>query len=690
MDGLDTWELQIKLIGWGSGSDNDGIGSLMDPVRVNGKYDATTRDAVKRFQKAHGLAPTGVVDANTFRTIDDEVGVHAVPVSSLKCPCVTGKNKGDPLCRCKDHNADTSECAGFGNKRFAGAYLLDKSKSFAGEKLAVYAMEEHEGVDKTVIWAVRALMHRAGVDRIKVTAGYRCWTDNYHEVDDTGWHHRRGTLHLGHTIEFIHPKTCVQKGKNACPECERIRAVALAKCGYQLRWHELDRVAIGEGAFDARPPATPFAMHVDTAMLTSREKQDFVKKDDDAAAPLYAGNIGLSLPMDLGEGRDPKNASTAVFYDNVEKSAGGFYPLGEGRMWHTGIHLYPTKNKSVYAMVDGDVVACRAGEAEDTKTLGSRNFLLLKHAWKGKTFYSLSMHLDGEAPSAKAKTRWRKNLYYLTIDHVEALEPGVIYRHKAGPPGTLTPSGDLGAGERAATTGAELDPKMLDPNAPANSKVIKLDTKHDDYAYTKMDGKDVGKANKAVAGLADKVKKGDVIGLEKAFSVRAGEAVGTVGKAPKDDALKALGSFVHLEVFAASALLSGAGYVPIDASAQPKVADRKEITAALVAAKLIAPPVDGVLLKEDIDAIAAAADRGKFRSVVLHMESAWSVNWKDAFQQSKTFGFMSDKDRDALGTAFLDYEWWPLAKAGAKGQMPDSPVLYHHHPIVLLLQMAYS
>ena len=88
--GRDVWELQIKLIGWGSGSDNDGIGSVMDPVRVHGEYDSTTRDAVKRFQKAHGLGVTGVVDVSTFRALDRDIAEHPVFVADLACPCARG------------------------------------------------------------------------------------------------------------------------------------------------------------------------------------------------------------------------------------------------------------------------------------------------------------------------------------------------------------------------------------------------------------------------------------------------------------------------------------------------------------------------------------------------------------------------------------------------------------------------
>src|SRR6185369_9307700 len=81
-DGLDVWELQIKLIGWGSGSDNDGIGQLLDPVKVHGKFDVTTADAVRRFQKAHGLSITGAVDGPTLRAIDHEITDHPISVAS--------------------------------------------------------------------------------------------------------------------------------------------------------------------------------------------------------------------------------------------------------------------------------------------------------------------------------------------------------------------------------------------------------------------------------------------------------------------------------------------------------------------------------------------------------------------------------------------------------------------------------
>ena len=687
-DGLDTWELQLKLIGWGSGSDSDGIGLFMDPVRVHGTFDTTTRDAVKRFQKAHALSVTGVVDGNTFRAIDHELVEHPVRLADLTCPCAAGKNDGPILCRCPNHPS-AGKCTGYGKQRFAGQFLLDGSKTagLPSEKLAVYDMEEHDGIDKAVIWAVRALMHRAKVDTIKVTAGYRCWHDNYHANDAARWRHRRETLHLGKTIELIHPGTCVEKGNKACPECERMRGVALAKCGYQLRWHELDRVVVGEGKLDAAPPATPFALHVDTVLLQNREKADFVKTDADAAKPLYTGKVGLSLPMDLGEGRDPKVATTLTFYDSAEKSKGGLFPIGTGRIWHTGVHLKAGKSKAVYAMVDGEVVACRVGEKETAKPYGSRNFVLLKHTWKSKPVYTLYLHLDDGPASAKAKVGWRKQLYLKSLDHVEAIEASPIYTLTGG---KLVAGPGLEVGERAETTGAELDPHTIDASIAAGSRVIKLAKPKNSYVYTSLAGKAVATKNAADAALADKIKKGEVIGIDKTILVHAGDPLGQIGKAPTDPGLASLGAYLHLEAFSEANLLTDAGFVQLDATAAAKVADRKEITAALVAAKLFTPPPDGVLLDAEIEAIGADPSRGRFRSAVLKMESAWSLDYKAAFKASKTFGFLPDATRDALGDAFQEYAFWKDAKAGAKGAMPGAPTVFHYHPIVLLLAMAYA
>ena len=118
-DGLDVWNLQVKLIGWGSGSDNDDIGNVMDPVRLTGTFDATTRDAVMRFQKGHKLPVTGIVDGGVFAAIDREIALHPVMLHTLFCPCVSGANDGPIVCRCTVHVNPTT-CKAAGTKMAAG------------------------------------------------------------------------------------------------------------------------------------------------------------------------------------------------------------------------------------------------------------------------------------------------------------------------------------------------------------------------------------------------------------------------------------------------------------------------------------------------------------------------------------------------------------------------------------------
>jgi hypothetical protein len=192
--------------------------------------------------------------------------------------------------------------------------------------------------------------------------------------------------------------------KDPCDKCKTIRDTALAKCGFQLRWQEPNRVSVAEGKKDARPPATPFAVHVDTVRRVERERDEFVKSHEDGVKPLYEGKIdAVSLPIDLGDGLDPKAAPSAKFFHNTEAGKGGWFPLGVSRTWHGGVHLYANAGTKVHALADGEIVGCRVGEAEDAKAYGSRNFVIVKHTWQAKTkdFYSLYMHPSpGARPSS--------------------------------------------------------------------------------------------------------------------------------------------------------------------------------------------------------------------------------------------------------------------------------------------------
>ena len=705
---LDVWHLQIKLIGWGSGSldgvalkDEDRIGIPMDPVVVTGTYDSTTADAVRRFQKAHGLAVTGVCDAATFRAIDREQADHPVFFDTLKCPCAAGKNANPTLCRCNQHPTATVACTGFGGGHFAGAFTHT-------DNLDLYDKYEHPGIDKAVVWAVRALMHRAAVSDITVVGGYRCWFDNYHTTDDTRWKHRTSTFHLGKTIEIRHRGVCIETGANPCPECDRMRKVALGKCGFQLRFHQASRVSVAEGGMDARPPASPFAVHINTVRRKDKENDDFVKTDDDALKPLYEGKAGFCMPLDLGAGTDPKRASAADFFDNIETSEGGGFPLGANRLWHTGVHVHAAKGKDVFAITDGEVVGCRVGEGEQAKTFGSRNFVLLRHKRKDKAYYSLYMHVDGETAKANATVRWRRELFVRTKDHVVATFPSPVYKHVpavvAPPaPSKLVPQGHatgLTPGEAVAVTGGAVDPKnALDPSLPDNCEVYKLaapaaDGK-DQYIFTKRSNVDVATKCAPVGGLANKIAGGHVIGLRDPIVVTGGEKIGRVADPPSDAELRFAGSFVHIEAFSEDNLLTApdfADYTLIDATDPSKVLVRAEVSKTLVDAplKLVDPVVDDVLAESDAIDLVDDPNIGRFRSVVLKTRSAWALDYKDLLSKSVTFSFMDGNARDALGDRLNEYRFWTDVDAADAGKLVPPSVVHHYHPLALVLAFAYK
>ena len=735
-DGLDVWELQIKLIGWGSGSDNDGIGGCWDPVRVTGTFDATTRDAVMRFQKAHKLAVTGTADVPLFYALDREPAYHPVLLHDLKCPCAHGVNDGPILCRCtgldgatppkpKKHEEE-GKCDGFGKARFAKKYLLDDQKLPDGkelkdEKLDVYDMQEYAGMDKAVLWAVRAVLCRGRatpdddetvVKSVRIVAGYRCWHDNYHHTDDTRWHHRRETFHFGKTVEFVHHGKCADFGadltKPPCPECEKLRKVALEKCGFQLRWHQAGRVGVAEGVKAARPPATPWAVHLSTVRRHERENDaikyvadEFVKEDAKAIAPLYEGKVlACAFPLDLGSGLDPKLAVSEEFFSNTETGKGGWFPLGRSRLWHGGVHIYEAAGTKVHAIADGEIVACRVGEQEDKFKQGSRNFVLMKHTlkaegdWKDKEFFSLYLHLDAGKPAADSEFPWRRQLFLMTKDHVEALAPCPLFvlaelDEPLGKKKRLIATKGLPVGHRAAVSGAEVDPRTLDDRAPADSKVRKVEGMTDTYVFVQREGKAVSKFCAADGALAAKFDDGSVIALQQPILICVSDELGGVAKAPTDGSLSAGGSFLHLETFSAAALPVAKDFVTVEATEAEKIAERKEVIAKLVAAKLLPQPLDGVLLESELNGIITRPPFNRqLRSAVLHMPSAWSFDWKDALK-AKCFSFMKDDARDALAMDWNNYSWWKAVKDG-KGKLPADEKVYHYHPIALILQLAYG
>lgn len=721
--GLDVWELQIKLIGWGSGTDNDSIGNLMDPVRVTGKFDSTTRDALMRFQKAHKLPITGIADDRTFRAIELEAALHPVMVWDLRCPCVRRTDDPDPdkNCRCEKHTSKGKCTTGFGKTLFSGKTILEGKKLADNTDISTQAVDlhdarEYDGVDKALLWAVRALMHRAEIDRIAVISGYRCWHDNYLHTDERRWRHRRLTLHFGKSIEFMHAGTCADPGngieyrevengewtsigwdykdKPVCGRCDAIRAVALTKCGFQSRWQLADRISVAEGKKDSQPPVSPFTVYVSSVRRLGRQDDDFIKTHFDGVQPTYDRKLGFSMPMNLGAGVNPATAAGESYFRNTEDKKAGTFPLGAGRVWHTGVHLYPTDEPKVYALASGEVVACRVGESETAKAYGSRNFVLLRHEWKTKKWFSLYMHLDAGKPVADSPIGWRKALYLRSKDHVDLLVPSPFFELKEIDEKKIDPTATVkkkrlvalpgrGAGDSVEADGAEVDPTTLDDQAPKNSKVVKIAGLTDTYVYTQLETKAVGTLVAKDTSLAAKFDGSAVIALTTPIPVGAGAELGAVGAAPTDATLKATGAFLHLETFAGEALDLGDGWQTIEATDASKAADRAAATAALAAKSLLVEAPDKVMLQEDVFAAGKNPNSWAYRSVILKAPNAWSVDWKAAIGAATSLTFLQAPD--TLGGALNDYGWWSDASGG--GALPGSNVVFHYHPIALLLQL---
>lgn len=62
-----------------------------------------------------------------------------------------------------------------------------------------------------------------------------------------------------------------------------------------------------------------------------------------------------------------------------ENSGGGYYPVGVNQTWHNGIHIPVTKGALVRPILSGDLVAAHLVKSEDFPSLGSNNFVLMRH-----------------------------------------------------------------------------------------------------------------------------------------------------------------------------------------------------------------------------------------------------------------------------------------------------------------------
>jgi hypothetical protein len=128
-----------------------------------------------------------------------------------------------------------------------------------------------------------------------------------------------------------------------------------------------------------------------------------------------------SFPIDLGFTTDIKAETVKKYFNHIEKEKpGGYYPIGGNTVWHGGVHIRPDKDSDVLATLPGKVVAARLPEDANLahKDYGSRNFILLEHAYKEKKLFSLYMHLKNIP--LKADNLIIKKIKWLNKNNVQA------------------------------------------------------------------------------------------------------------------------------------------------------------------------------------------------------------------------------------------------------------------------------
>ena len=81
----------------------------------------------------------------------------------------------------------------------------------------------------------------------------------------------------------------------------------------------------------------------------------------EAACPPLTGVP--RLPYFLNGSNMVTGAAIASLYHQTERGLGGFFPLGDSGMFHSGAHVTPALNAPILAMADGEVVAVRLGMA---------------------------------------------------------------------------------------------------------------------------------------------------------------------------------------------------------------------------------------------------------------------------------------------------------------------------------------
>lgn len=214
-------EINVRLSGFGGGVPSD-------------QFDAITETKVKNFQKEYMEMekPTGEVDEETAKKIDEFAGKYSIDLNSLKCTC--------------------HKCDGFGKGRHKNEYFEKKDKN-GKQKPHTEATHRYEypGMHRFLLWAFRGLnFHLTKETTVSAkihhfSSGYRC---NDHSLTIQ----RQTVNHMGKAVD-VHFSTKangswivpnVDQENNAL--CKKIRKVCTKPdvLNAQMEWGLPDRFSL--------------------------------------------------------------------------------------------------------------------------------------------------------------------------------------------------------------------------------------------------------------------------------------------------------------------------------------------------------------------------------------------------------------------------------------------------------------
>lgn len=184
---------------------------------------------------------------------------------------------------------------------------------------------------------------------------------------------------------------------------------------------------------------------------------------------LMRALAGLALPVQVRSFTElPRSqadllaARRAVFF-NAEERATGYFPIGVGRLWHSGVHLRGTLGAPVRAPTRGKILAARTAASARS----SQAFVLMRHdvhvGNEPVVFHSLLAHLDMRPSAGAPPIPWLQALTQSRPDAARELAAGrVVLFEERVEAGDVV--GYVGAVSRGPEQGPEVHFEIFTPD----------------------------------------------------------------------------------------------------------------------------------------------------------------------------------------------------------------------------------